>query len=118
VSIAADVRERRAGAALLAALGLSRRGAAVALCLEKLLLSLPSAVFGVLLGTLIARLLVPAVTLSPAAQLPTPPALTLYDLPQAIALGLAVAIVPVVLAALAATSRPDPAADLRAAEAA
>jgi hypothetical protein len=118
VSIAADVRERRAGAALLAALGITRRSAALHLCLEKLLLSLPSAAFGVLLGTLVARLLVPAVTLSPTAQRPTPPALTLYDLPQAIALALVVAIVPVVIAALAATRRPDPAADLRAAEAA
>jgi hypothetical protein len=118
VSIAADVRERRAGAALLAALGVTRRGAAVSLCLEKLLLSLPSAALGVVLGTLVARLLVPAVTLSPTARQPTPPALTLYDLPQAIALALVVAIVPVVIAALAATRRPDPAADLRAAEAA
>ena len=75
VSIAADVRERRAGAALLAALGVTRRGAAVSLCLEKLLLSLPSAALGVLLGTLVARLLVPAVTLSPTARQPTPPAL-------------------------------------------
>jgi hypothetical protein len=116
VSIAADVRERRAGAALLAALGVTRRGAAVSLCLEKLLLSLPSAALGVLLGTLVARLLVPAVTLSPTARQPTPPALVLYDLPQAIALALVVAIVPVVIAALAATRRPDPAADLRAAE--
>ena len=118
VSIAADVRERRAGAALLAALGVTRRGAALHLCLEKLLLSLPSAALGVLLGTLVARLLVPAVTLSPTAQQPTPPALTLYDLPSAIALALVVAIAPVVIAALAATRRPDPAADLRAAEAA
>jgi hypothetical protein len=116
VSIAADVRERRAGAALLAALGVTRRGAALQLCLEKLMLSLPSAALGVLLGTLVTRLLVPAVTLSPTARQPTPPALTLYDLPQAIALALAVAIAPVVIAALAATRRPDPAADLRAAE--
>ena len=117
VSIAADVRERRAGAALLAALGVTRRGAALQLCLEKLLLSLPSAALGVLLGTLVARLLVPAVTLTPAAQQPTPPALTLYALPQAITLGLVVAILPVVIAALASARRPDPAADLRAAEA-
>jgi hypothetical protein len=117
VSIAADVRERRAGAALLAALGVTRRGAALQLCLEKLLLSLPSAALGVLLGTLVARLLVPAVTLAPTAQQPTPPALTLYALPQAITLALVVAILPVVIAALASTRRPDPAADLRAAEA-
>ncbi|MGC1565459.1 MAG: FtsX-like permease family protein, partial [Trebonia sp.] len=65
VSIAADVRQRRTEAALLAALGVTRRGAALQLCLEKLLLSLPSAALGVLLGLLVARLIVPAVTLTP-----------------------------------------------------
>jgi hypothetical protein len=116
VSIAADARRRRGETALLSALGVTRRGAALQLCLEKLLLSLPSAALGVLLGTIIARLLVPAVTLTPAAQLPTPPAVTVDDLPQAIAFALAVAVLPAVAAALAATRRPDPAAELRAAE--
>jgi hypothetical protein len=116
VSIAADVRRRRGETALLAALGVTRRGAALQLCLEKLLLSLPAAALGVLLGTLVAWLLVPAVTLTPAAQLPTPPAVTVADLPQAIAFALAVAVLPAVTAALVATRRPDPAAELRAAE--
>ena len=116
VSIAADVRRRRGEAALLAALGVTRRGAALLLCLEKLLLSLPSAALGVLLGTLVAWLLVPAITLTPAAQLPTPPAVTVDDLPLAIAFALAVAVLPAVTAARAATRRPDPAAELRAAE--
>ena len=82
VSIAADVRRRRGEAALLAALGVTRREAAVQLCLEKLLLSLPAAALGVLLGTLVAWLLVPAVTLTAAAQLPTPPTITVDALPQ------------------------------------
>jgi hypothetical protein len=116
VSIAADVRQRRAETALLAALGVTRREAALQLCLEKLLLSLPSAALGVLLGLLVARLIVPAVTLTPTAQQPTPPAVTLYDLPQAIVLALAMAVLPAVFAVLAATRRPDPAAELRAAE--
>jgi len=118
VSIAADVRQRRADTALFAALGVTRREAAWQLCLEKLLLSMPSAALGVLLGTFIAGLLVPAVTLTSAAQPPVPPALTLYDLPQVIPFALAVAVLPAVIAALAATRRPDPAAELRAAEAA
>jgi hypothetical protein len=117
VSVVADVRQRRAETAVLAALGVTRRGAAAQLCLEKLLLSLPSAALGLLLGIVVARLLVPAVTLTPAAQPPTPPARTLYDLPQAIPLALFVALLPAVIAALAATRRPDPAADLRAADA-
>jgi hypothetical protein len=116
VSIAADVRRRRGETALLAALGVTRLGAAAQLCLEKLLLSVPSAALGVLLGALVAELLVPAVTLNAAAQLPTPPALTVDDLPQAITLALAVAVLPAVAAALAAARRPDPAAELRAAE--
>jgi FtsX-like permease family len=116
VSIAADVRRRRGEMALLAALGVTRREAASQLCLEKLLLSLPAAVLGVLLGTLVAWLLVPAVTLTSAAQLPTPPAVTVADLPLVIAFALAVAVLPAVAAALAATRRPDPAAELRAAE--
>jgi FtsX-like permease family len=117
VSIAADVRRRRGETALLAALGVTRRAAALQLCLEKLLLSLPSAALGVLLGTLVAWLLVPAVTLTPAGQLPVPPTVTVADLPQAVALALAVAVLPAVAAALAGTFRPDPAAELRAAEA-
>jgi hypothetical protein len=40
----------------------------------------------------------------------------LYDLAQVIPLALVVAVLPAVTAALAATRRPDPAADLRAAE--
>jgi ABC-type antimicrobial peptide transport system permease subunit len=118
VSIAADVRRRRGEPALLAALGVTRRGAASQLCLEKLLLSLPAAALRVLLGTLVAWLLVPAVTLTSAAQLPTPPAVAVDDLPQVIAFALAVAVLPAVTAALAGTRRPDPAAELRAAEAA
>jgi len=118
VSIAADVRQRRTEAALLAALGVTRRGAALQLCLEKLLLSLPASALGVLLGLFVARLIVPAVTLTPTAQQPTPPAVTQYDLPQVIALALAVAVLPAVVAVLAATRRPDAAAELRAAESA
>jgi hypothetical protein len=117
VSIAADVRRRRGETALLAALGVTRRGAAWQLCLEKLLLSLPAVALGVLLGTLVARLLVPAVTLTPTSQLPTPPVITVDDLPLAIAFALAVAVLPAVVAVLAANRRPDPAAELRASEA-
>jgi ABC-type antimicrobial peptide transport system permease subunit len=118
VSIAANVRQRRAETALLAALGVSQRSAALQLCLEKLMLSVPSAVLGVILGTVVARLLVPAVTLSAAATQPAPPPVTLFDLPQTLPLAAAVAIVPALAAALMMIRRPDPAAGLRAAEAA
>ena len=118
VSIAANVRQRRAENALLAALGVSQRSAALQLCLEKLLLSVPAAVLGVVLGTVVARLLVPAVTLTAAATQPVPPPLTLFDLPQTLPLAAAVAILPALATALIMIRRPDPAAELRAAEAA
>jgi ABC-type antimicrobial peptide transport system permease subunit len=116
VSIAASVRQRRAENALLAALGVSQRSAAAQLFFEKLLLSVPAAALGLLLGTIVARLLVPAVTLSTTAQLPVPPPVTLFDLPQTIALAVAVAVLPALAAALVVFRRPDPAAELRAAE--
>jgi ABC-type antimicrobial peptide transport system permease subunit len=118
VSIAANVRQRRAENALLAALGVDQRSAATQLFLEKLLLSAPAAVIGLLLGTVIARLLVPAVTLSPTAQVPVPPPVTLFDLPQTVPLAAAIAVLPALAAALVVFRRPDPAAELRAAEAA
>jgi hypothetical protein len=73
---------------------------------------------GLLLGTVVARLLVPAVTLSPTARTQVPPPLTLFDLPQTIPLAAAVAVLPALAAALVVFRRPDPAAELRAAEAA
>jgi hypothetical protein len=118
VSIAANVRQRRAENALLAALGVNQRSAAAQLFLEKLLLSVPAAVLGLLLGTVVARLLVPAVTLSPTAQIPVPAPVTLFDLPQTIPLAVAVAVLPALAAALVVFRRPDPAAELRATEAA
>jgi hypothetical protein len=118
VSIAADVRQRRAENALLAALGITQRSAATQLFVEKLLLSVPSAVLGLVLGIVIARLLVPAVTLTATAQVPVPPPNTLLDLPQTGLLAAAVALIPALAAALVVFRRPDPAAELRAAEAA
>jgi predicted lysophospholipase L1 biosynthesis ABC-type transport system permease subunit len=118
VSIAADVRQRRGENALLAALGVTRRAGAARLFLEKLLLSVPAAALGLVLGTLVARLLVPAVTLTATAQLPVPPPVTLFDLAQTAPLAVAVAVIPALAAALVIFRRPDPAAELRAAEAA
>jgi FtsX-like permease family len=118
ISIAANVRQRRSENALLAALGVNQRSAATQLFLEKLLLSVPAAALGLLLGTVVARFLVPAVTLSPTAQVPVPAPVTLLDLPQVIPLAVAVALLPALAAALVVFRRPDPAAQLRAAEAA
>ena len=118
ISIAADVRQRRAENALMAALGVNQRSAAAQLFLEKLLFFVPAAALGLLLGTVVARLLVPAVTLSPTAHVPVPPPVTMLDLAQTIPLAVVVAVLPALAAALVVFRRPDPAAELRATEAA
>ena len=118
VSIAAGVRQRRAENALLAALGVAPRAAAGQLCLEKLMLSVPSALAGLVLGVVLAELLVPAITLTSAATLPVPPVLIEFGWTQTLLLALAVAVLPVLAAALTLARRPDAAAELRAAEAA
>jgi len=117
VSIAAGVRQRRAENALLAALGVPPRSAAGQLCLEKLMLSLPAAAAGLVLGVVLAELLVPAITLTSSATTPVPPVLIEFGWAQTLALALAVAVLPVLAAALTVARRPDAAAELRATEA-
>jgi ABC-type antimicrobial peptide transport system permease subunit len=118
VSIAADVRQRRGENALLAALGVARRAAASQLGLEKLMLSLPSALAGLALGVVLAELLVPAITLTTSATTPVPPVLIQFAWSQTLLLALAVAVLPVLAAFLTIARRPDAAAELRTAEAA
>ena len=118
VSIAAGIRQRRAEDALLAALGVAPRAAAAQLCLEKLMLSVPSALAGLVLGVVLAELLVPAITLTAAATRPVPPVLIQLGWSQTLPLALAVAVLPVLAAALTIMRRPDAAAELRAAESA
>jgi predicted lysophospholipase L1 biosynthesis ABC-type transport system permease subunit len=117
VSVAASVRERRAQTALLAALGVTRTAEAGRLCLEQLMLSAPAAAAGALIGTGLAYMLVPAVTLTGAAAVPFPPPLVLVPVGWVIVVALAVAVAPVLAAAATAGYRPDPAAELRVAEA-
>ncbi len=118
VSIAAGVRQRRAENALLAALGVPPRMAARQLCLEKLMLSVPSALAGLVLGVVLAELFVPAITLSPSATTPVPPVLVEFGWLQTLSLVLAMAVLPVLAAGLTIARRPDAAAQLRTAESA
>lgn len=118
VSVAAGIRQRRAENALLAALGVAPRAAALQLCLEKFMLSLPSAAAGLALGTLLAELLVPAITLSATATTPEPSVLIEFGWIPILGTAFLLAVVPVLAAALVLLRRPDAAADLRAAEAA
>ena len=117
VAIAVGIRQRRAENALLAALGVAPGGAARQLCLERLMLGLPSALAGLVLGAVIAELLVPAVTLTVTASPPVPSVLIQFAWAQALPLALAVAALPVLVAAAVIARRPDPAAELRTAEA-
>jgi hypothetical protein len=115
VSVAASLTERRARSALLSALGVTRTAQARQLCVEQLLLALPSALAGLLVGTVIAHLLVPAVTVTDLATPPVPPALVYVPAGWAILLAAVVAATPTVAAALTVVRKPDPAAELRAA---
>jgi hypothetical protein len=117
VSVVATVRERRLQDALLAALGVSQRGRAGQLCLEQLMLSLPGAAVGALIGAALAWLLVPAVTLTSGAAAPFPPPQVVIPVGWTVLLALGIAAVPVLTAAVAGAYRPDPAAELRAGEA-
>jgi hypothetical protein len=116
VCVVAAVTERRLQDALLAALGVGRAARTRQLCLEQLMLSLPAAAAGALIGVGLARLLVPAVTLTSGAAVPFPPVRVVIPLGWTALLALAVAAVPVIAAAAAAAYRPDPAAQLRAGE--
>jgi FtsX-like permease family protein len=118
VSIATGVRQRRAENALLAALGVAPRTAATQLSLEKLMLSLPAAAIGLVIGVVLADLLVPAITLSVAGAAPVPPVLIEFGWVQSLGTAVILAVLPVLVAALVMVRRPDAAADLRSAEAA
>ena len=118
VSIAANVAQRRQESALLAALGVTQRSQAGQLCTQELLLSVPAALAGLLLGGVLTVLLVPAVTLTPAATAPVPPALTTFAWAQALGLAALVVLLPVLVAAATAARTADPAATLRTAESA
>jgi hypothetical protein len=116
VSVVAAVRERRLQDALLAALGVGRGARAGQLCLEQLMLSVPAAAAGVVIGVVLAHLLVPAVTLTTGAGAPFPPVQVVIPWGWTLLLALGIAAVPVLAAAAAAMYRPDPAAQLRAGE--
>jgi hypothetical protein len=116
VSVAANIGQRRPQTALLAALGVGRAAQARQLCLKELMLSVPSALVGLLLGVLVSMLFVPATTLSTSATRPFPPVVTQIPWPLATLLALAVAVLPVIAAAASAARHPDPAGALRTAE--
>lgn len=116
VSVIADAAAGRARAALLSALGMSAAQQARLNCARELILSVPAAAVGLLLGGLVARLLIPAVTLTTSATRPFPPVIVEFDWVRAVVIAAVVAAVPALVAAVSAARRPDPAARLRAVE--
>ncbi len=114
VSVAASLRARRTQSAVFAALGVGRWAQAGQLCLEQFALSLPAAAAGLLAGIGLARLMVPAITLTAGATGPVPPALAVVPLGPAAALALVTAVLPAAAAALSVARSPDPAVQLRA----
>jgi len=106
-----------AGNALLAALGVSPAAAAGSSAWESSC-SACRPRCGPRPGRRARRTARPGITLTTSATAPVPPVLIEFGWPQTLALAVAVAVVPVLAAGLAMARRPDPAAALRAAEAA
>jgi hypothetical protein len=113
VCVVAAVTERRLQDAVLAALGVGRGARTSQLCLEQLMLSVPAAIAGALIGVGLARLLVPAVTLTSGAAASFPPVHVVVPVGWTAVLALVVVAVPVLTAAAVGAHRPDPAAQLR-----
>jgi hypothetical protein len=118
VNVAASARERRSQRALLAALGVAPTAQARLFCLEEFMLSAPAAAVGLAIGVLLAHLLIPALTVSANAGKPIPSVLVTVPFGWVIPLAVAIPAIPILAAAVSAMRQPDPAAELRAAEAA
>jgi hypothetical protein len=96
---AATARERAHDMALLAALGATKRQLTRLLCLEQALVAVPAAAAGLLLGVLLARLVVPAVTITATGRHPQPPALIQVPVAVPATVAVIMAVVPVLIAA-------------------
>ena len=117
VSVAASARERRPQRALLGALGVLPTTQAGVFCLEEALIAVPAAAVGLLIGVALARLLVPALTLTATGGLPVPPVLVAVPWGWVVAVAAGLPAVAVVAAAVSSLRQPDAAAQLRASEA-
>jgi hypothetical protein len=112
VGVAAG-RQRDRDTALLDALGARRGQIAVQLGLEQAMLALPAAAAGLLLGTLLSHLIIPAASLTAAAARPVPPVAVHVPLLAAAAVAVVIAAVPPAAAALAGLRRLRAASALR-----
>jgi hypothetical protein len=110
---AATAGERARDMALLATIGATRRQLTRVLCLEQAALGLPAAAAGLVLGALLARLIVPAVTLTATGAHPQPPVLVQIPLAVPVVVALVTAAVPVAIAAAGPARRTGLAARTR-----
>jgi hypothetical protein len=117
VSVAASARERRVQRALLSALGVPGGMQAGLFCMEEALISVPAAAVGLVVGVVLAHVIVPTLTLTATGATPVPPVLVIVPLGWVLGVAVCLAALPVLAAALATARQPDPAAELRAAEA-
>jgi hypothetical protein len=112
VGIAAS-RERARDIVLLDALGTPPSAIIRLLCLEQLLLAVPTAVAGLLLGALLSRLIVPAVNLTAQAAPPVPPVLVHVPWAACAVVAAVIAATPTLTTGLAGLRPPQAAARLR-----
>jgi hypothetical protein len=117
VSVAASARERRPQRALLGALGVPAATQAWLFCVEEALVSLPAAAVGLAIGVILAHLVVPALTVTATGGVPPLPVIVTLPALWVSVIAVGLPAVPVLAAAVTAVRRPDPAAELRAAEA-
>jgi hypothetical protein len=110
---AATAGERARDLALLATLGATRRQLTRVLCLEQAALGLPAAGAGLALGALLARLVVPAVTLTATGAHPQPSVLVQVPLAVPVAVAVVTAAIPVAIAAAGPARRAGLAARTR-----
>ncbi|MGX4692174.1 FtsX-like permease family protein [Streptomyces sp. JNUCC 63] len=113
VSAAGSLRERDAEFAVLRALGAPRRRLARMLAAEQGVLLALALVVGVALGTVLTRAVIPLIMLTGQATKPVPTVLVHLPPAQVIALLAAVAAGPLVVTAVLALRRADPAVSLR-----
>ena len=117
VSVASSARERRSQHALLAALGVPAAAQARLFCVEEALISIPATAVGLAIGVILARVMIQGLTVTATGAVPVPPVLLALPLGWVLPIAAGLAVVPVVAAAVTALRQPDPAAELRAAEA-
>ncbi|MEV7884574.1 FtsX-like permease family protein [Streptomyces sp. NPDC002817] len=113
VSAAGSLRERDPEFAVLRALGAPRRRLARTIALEQGVLVTLALSVGAVLGTVLARAVIPLVVLTTEATRPVPGVLVEVPVPQVVVLLGAVAVMPLVVTGVLALRRANPVVALR-----